>query len=58
MAGLSIRELAEAAGVDQSTLWRFEAERGSVRLPTLRKLAVALDVPVAALLSFADEDVA
>lgn len=44
--GMTIRELAKKAGLTRNTIWRFETEK-SLTLPTLRKLAQALDVPIA-----------
>lgn len=43
---LSIRKLAEIAGVHFVTLARIEAEGHDPRLSTLRKLAEALNVPI------------
>jgi len=43
---LSIRKLAEIAGVHFVTLARLEAEAHDPRLSTLRKLAEALDVSI------------
>lgn len=55
-AGLSPRELAIKAGIGTATLWRLEQGLAVARFATLRKLAAALDVPVSALLTSADED--
>lgn len=43
-------QLALDAGISTSTLSRIERELYQPRLPTLRKLAAALGVPLAALL--------
>ena len=43
-AALSVRELAEAAGVHHHTIIRLENERGGAHPRTLRKLAAALGV--------------
>jgi transcriptional regulator with XRE-family HTH domain len=41
---LSIRSLAEAAGISPTTMLRMEQNRGPVRPVTVRKLAEALGV--------------
>lgn len=43
---LSQRELAEAAGVAQNTVWRTENGEAAAHPATLRKLAQALGIPV------------
>ncbi|MGK8466690.1 helix-turn-helix domain-containing protein [Nocardia cyriacigeorgica] len=49
--GLTQRELAETAGVSFSLVRKVEqGERDDVRIDTLRRLAVALDCPLTALL--------
>jgi transcriptional regulator with XRE-family HTH domain len=48
--GLSLRELKKVSGVAVSALAKFEAGVGDPRLSTLRKLAKALRVSVAALI--------
>ncbi len=44
------RDLAEAAGLDQSVMSKYECGEIEPSLPTLRKLAAALDVPVTELI--------
>lgn len=48
--GWTIQELADAAELTYQTVWRAETGRGATRLPTLRKLASAMGVPVTALI--------
>lgn len=49
--GLSQTELAEAVGVEQPTISRFERGSDSVTLGLVRRVAAALDVPVYELFS-------
>ena len=49
-AGLSQQELADMSGVGRATIARIEAAGQSPRLATMRKLAVAMGVPVQALM--------
>jgi transcriptional regulator with XRE-family HTH domain len=51
---LAQEQLALAAGISTSTLSRIERELYQPRLPTLRKIAKALGVPVADLLDADD----
>jgi transcriptional regulator with XRE-family HTH domain len=53
-AALTLRELAEASGVDFSTIWQLETGRRGARPSTVRKLAAALGVTPADLIP--DED--
>ncbi|ABA56554.1 transcriptional regulator, XRE family (plasmid) [Nitrosococcus oceani ATCC 19707] len=54
-AGLTQTQLAKEARIDQSGLSKIEREENeSVTLPTLRKIAKALDCSVAALLENED----
>lgn len=48
--GISQRQLAEAAGVHYNTVSRIERGRHRASVDTLERLAIALDVPVAALI--------
>lgn len=48
--GVSLRALKKASGVAVSSLALFEAGKGDPQLSTLRKLAKALSVTVAALI--------
>jgi transcriptional regulator with XRE-family HTH domain len=41
---LTLRELAEAAGVSKDTIWRLEHGHSEAHPSTIRKLAKALDV--------------
>jgi DNA-binding XRE family transcriptional regulator len=41
---LTLRELAEVAGVSKDTIWRLENGRSEAHPSTIRKLAKALDV--------------
>ena len=41
---LTLRELAEAAGVSKDTIWRLENGHSDAHPSTIRKLAKALDV--------------
>jgi XRE family transcriptional regulator, fatty acid utilization regulator len=52
--GLAQEQLALAADISTSTLSRIERELYQPRLPTLRKLAAALGVPIAELLDGED----
>ena len=47
---LTLRELAEASGVDHTTIWQLEAGRRGARPSTVRKLAAALGVQPADLI--------
>jgi transcriptional regulator with XRE-family HTH domain len=47
--GLSQEQLAERLGVNQRTVSGFEAPTRDLRASTLRRLAGALDVPIAEL---------
>ena len=49
-AAMTLRELAEASGVDFSTIWQLEAGRRGARPSTIRKLAAALGVTPADLI--------
>jgi transcriptional regulator with XRE-family HTH domain len=49
---LTMRELADAAGVGLQTIWRLEnGSTAAVRMSTLRKLSIALGVEPAELLT-------
>ncbi len=48
--GVSLRALKKRSGVAVSSLVRYEAGQGDPQLSTLRKIAKALDVTVAALI--------
>lgn len=48
--GLSLAELARAAGVSKATLFYWEHGQVSPLMRTLRKVAGALEVPVTALM--------
>jgi transcriptional regulator with XRE-family HTH domain len=50
-AGLSLDDVAQAAGMSKSGVWEVEANRNDPRLSTIRKLARALGVDVYQLLS-------
>lgn len=43
---LTLEELGEKAGITYNSVWRLENGRHGARPSTIRKLAVALDVPV------------
>jgi transcriptional regulator with XRE-family HTH domain len=47
-AGLSVRQLAEKAGLSAVGVWKLEqvGRRKTVQLDTLERLCAALDVPV------------
>jgi transcriptional regulator with XRE-family HTH domain len=49
-AGLTQAELAEKAGTTQTTVARIERDAVQPEVTTIRKLAVALGVPIADLL--------
>jgi transcriptional regulator with XRE-family HTH domain len=49
---LSIRELAQQAGVAPSSIYLIEAGRGTARLSTMRRLATALGVDPEAVAEF------
>jgi transcriptional regulator with XRE-family HTH domain len=53
---LAQEQLALTAGISTSTLSRIERELYQPRLPTLRKIAKALGVPVGKLLDAEDTD--
>lgn len=55
-AALTLRELADASGVDFSTIWQLESGRRGARPSTVRKLAAALGVIPADLIPDADGD--
>ena len=48
-SGLTLRELAENSGVGKDTISRLENYQGTPQAQTLRKLADALEVPIAEL---------
>ena len=48
-AGLTLQKLATAVGVSQSLISQVERGRASPSITTLRRIAAALDVPIAAL---------
>ncbi len=48
--GVTLRALKKRCGVAVSSLARYEAGQGDPQLTTLRKIAKALDVTVAALI--------
>ena len=48
--GVTLRALKKRSGVAVSSLARYEAGQGDPQLTTLRKIAKALDVTVAALI--------
>ena len=50
-AGMSQRELADRAGVSYGAIGQYETNRKTPRLETLRRLAEALHVSVAELIS-------
>ncbi|HEX3365770.1 helix-turn-helix transcriptional regulator [Phenylobacterium sp.] len=41
--GISLRKLAESAGVGESTIQRFEAGRGGMQAATLARVEAALE---------------
>jgi transcriptional regulator with XRE-family HTH domain len=43
-AGLSVQELAEAAGLDRAQLWRIEKGKQGAAWETIVKLAEALEI--------------
>jgi len=45
-AGLTLRQLAERAGIRQEAAWRLEQGAYFPRIETIRRLALALDVEV------------
>ena len=47
--GISQADLAAAAGVDRTALWRIERDKAQPRPPTLRKIADRLGVPLDAI---------
>lgn len=49
--GLSLDDVAQAAGMSKSGVWEIEKGRSDPRLSTIRKLASALGVDVYQLLS-------
>ncbi len=49
-AALTLRELADASGVDHGTIWQLESGRRGARPSTVRKLAAALAVQPADLI--------
>lgn len=48
-AGMTVRALAQAVGVSQSLISQVERARASPSITTLRRIAAALNVPIAAL---------
>lgn len=48
--GITRAQLAKAAGLDRSQLWRIETGKATPYVDTLGRLARALGVPVSALL--------
>lgn len=48
--GITRAQLAKAAGIDRSQLWRIETGKATPYVDTLLRLANALRVPVSALL--------
>jgi transcriptional regulator with XRE-family HTH domain len=55
-AGLSVAEMADEIGISRAMLSKIENVQTSCSLATLRRLAVGLDVPVAALIRGADAE--
>lgn len=53
-SGLNQPELAAAAGVSAQYLWRIEDGRQNLSLRTMSRLAIALGVPMSALLEGID----
>ncbi len=53
-AGLTLRGLAELAGVNQATIALIENDKRKAQLATLGKLAMALKVPMDDLMEFLD----
>lgn len=49
--GLSMQQLADRAGVNKSTIYEAENHRHNPRIQTLRKLARALEVELADLIT-------
>jgi len=47
---LSMREVADACGVDQTTIWRIETGRSKPSGETLMKMAQVLRVPAGAII--------
>ena len=45
--GLTQTELAEKAGLSRNVIWRIERSHGAIRLATLGRLAMALEVDLA-----------
>lgn len=54
LRGLSLRELAEKAGVDQKSISLVENDHRKAQLKTLGKLAAALDAPLDEFLELQD----
>lgn len=50
--GVTVRALAEQAGIVPSTVWRIEQGRGAADLITKHKIARALGVPVSEIAEF------
>jgi transcriptional regulator with XRE-family HTH domain len=53
---LTLRELAEAAGVSKDTIWRLENGHSEAHPSTIRKLAKALEVQPKELVRAGGED--
>ena len=53
--GISVTDLAAAADVDRTALWRIEKGDSQPRPVTLRKIADHLGVPIAAITSTVTE---
>lgn len=49
--GLTQKQLGEMCGMADSAIRRYESERANPKLPTLQKIAVALNVPIEELYS-------
>jgi len=54
--GLSMRMLAERAGLSWMTVWRLENEVNEPTLPTLRKLSSPLGIPLIDLVDSIERD--
>lgn len=55
-AGLSVADMADEVGISRAMLSKIENAQTSCSLATLRRLAIGLDVPVAALIRGADAE--
>ncbi len=49
--GLSQKQLGELLGVSQAAIGQFENEKSTPKIETIKKIAVALDIPVSELVS-------